>query len=107
LISPVPLSPQDQCQSEHARVATAWQLNPKSHTTQEQAWKTKKEAVKKAKKDKHRKKQTANEVFTNEIGTESQDLKGKMVLISDLGEIPLFLFRPAKNKPTAPVPSVS
>ena len=55
LIAPVPLFPQDQCQSKHAKATMAWRANPKSYTTQEQVRWAKKEAVKKG-KGKHRKK---------------------------------------------------
>jgi len=106
LISPVPLFPRDQRQSEHARAATEWRLNPRSHTAQEQVRQAKKEAAEKEKKGKRGKKRTVDEVFADEIDTKPQDPEDKMVLISDLGEAPLFLSGPVEDKSTIRTPAV-
>jgi len=106
LISPIPLFPRDQHQSEHARAATGWQLNPRSYTTQEQVRQAKKEAAEKEKKGKHRKKRMVDEAFADEMDTKPQDPEDKMVLISDLGGAPLFLSRPVEDKSTTRTPAV-
>jgi len=45
-------------------------------------------------------------VLTDKIDMKPQDPEDKMVLISDLGEAPLFLSRPVEEKPTIPTPTV-
>lgn len=104
LIAPVPLFPQDQRRSEHAKAAMAWRANPKSHTTQEQVRRAKKEAVEKG-KSKRGKKRAFDEAFTDEMDTKPQDLEDEMVLISDLGEAPPFLSGPAESGPTTSTPA--
>ena len=93
LISPIPLVPQDQFQSEHTRATATWQSNPKSHTSQEQVRQEKKETAEKEKKGKRGKKWTVEEVFADETDTKPQDMEGRsaMTLISDLTEVPPFL----------------
>ena len=100
LISPIPLVPQDQCQSEHARAAATWWSNPKSHTSQEQVRQEKKETAEKEKKGKRGKKQTVNEAFADETDAKPQDMEGRlaMTLISDLAEVPPFLSGLAEGK---------
>ena len=96
LISPIPLIPPGQRQSEHSRAVTAWRLNPKSHTAQEQVRQEKKRAAEKLKqensKSRRGKKRSANEAFVNEPGDpKPQKLEDGMTLISDLAEAPAFL----------------
>ena len=93
LISPIPLVPKDHRQSEHARAATSWRLNPKSNTAQEQVRREKKQAAEKDKKGKRGKKRTVDEAFADEAGdTKPQDPEaGEMTLVSDLAEAPAFL----------------
>ena len=95
LISPVPLITPDQRQSEHARAVTAWRLNPKSHTAQEEVRQEKKQAAEKAKQEKSKskrgKKRSANEAFVDEGDAKPQGLEDGMALISDLAEAPAFL----------------
>ena len=78
LMSPVPLIPPAQHQSEHTRAVAAWHENPKSHTAQEQVRQEKKRAAEKEEKEKpkkeekekpknkHGKKHSANEAFMGE-----------------------------------------
>ena len=74
---------------------TAWRLNPKSHTAQEQVRQEKKREAERVKheksKAKRRKKRSANEAFADEGDTRAQKLENGMTLISDLAKAPAFL----------------
>ena len=108
LISPIPLIPPGQRQSEDARAVTEWRLNPKSHTAQEQARQEKKQAAEEARqeraKGKRRKKRSADEAFTDEADTNSQKLEDGMTLISDLPEAPEFLTGLIRGEPSPSAP---
>ena len=110
LISPIPLIPSNQRESEHARAVAAWRLNPRSHTAQDQARQEKKQVAEKARQEKAEakrgKKRSADEAFTDEGNTMLQQLEDgtDFTLVSNLTEVPPFLAGLVGDKP-APTPS--
>ncbi|KAF9644917.1 hypothetical protein BDM02DRAFT_3157045 [Thelephora ganbajun] len=99
LISLIPLFPPNQA-------VTAWRLNPKSHTTQEQVRQAKKEAAEKEKKGKRGKKRTVEEAFADEADMKPKDLEDRMTLISNLTKVPPFLSELVEGQATSSTPPV-